>query len=100
MYYVLKFVGAGPDNFLEHCYDEVIAVKNRIALVQFEHNKNRLLGQQFEEIGTVNSEEDLKSLLGEATEVKVRTETKVVPLDEILSCVPEDDNKSWYENLQ
>lgn len=105
MLYVLKYVGNGPGDFLEHCYDESVVVKNYVALVQFEHNKNMLLGMNFEEVGTVESEDQLKDLFkSKDTVVEVRKEVvddkpKVVPLDSILPKV-EGQTKSWYENLE
>lgn len=99
MYFVLKYNGVGPDDFLENCYDEVIVVKNRIALVQFEHNKNKLLGMQFEEIGMVENEDGLKELFKDKT-VQVKHETKIVDLNKILAGDPESEQKSWYQNLQ
>ncbi len=100
MLYVLKFVGNGPDNFLEHCYDEVIVVKNRIALVQFEHNAHKLMGYNFELIGNIEKEEDLSELFKDKT-VEVQAVTKLVPLKDILEPpAVEGSQKSWYENLE
>lgn len=100
MIYVLKYVGLGPDDFLEHCYDEVISIKGRIALVQFEHNMNKLLGMGFEYVGQIENEGDLKKLFdAKDTTVAVRKEkAKVVPLGDILHD-EEGVQKSWYENL-
>ena len=99
MLYVLKFVGNGPDDFLEHAYDETVVIKNRIALVQFEHNKNMLLGMNFEEVGMVEKEEDLKELFRDKT-VEVKTTTQIVQLQDILPEPVEGSQKSWYENLE
>ena len=103
MLYVLKFVGNGPDNFIEHAYDESMVIKNRIALVQFEHNANMLMGMNFELIGTIEKEEDLPELFKDKT-VEVQTTTKIVPLQDILQedkpITIEGSQKSWYENLE
>ncbi len=93
MYYVLKYNGLGPDYFLEHCYDEVISIKNRIALVKFEHNKNRLLGMQFEEIGMAENEEEAIRLLGGGKKDTVSTQvtsTPVIPKVPIRKIVSKD----------
>lgn len=87
MWYVLKYTGLGPDHFLEHCYDEVVTVRNQIALVQFEHNKNMLLGMQYEEIGQVENAEDVDKLLAkdDTVELKVKREQlKTIPIEKIL----------------
>ena len=103
MLYVLKFVGNGPDNFMENCYDEVVVIKNRIALVQFEHNANMLRGMNFEFVGMVEKEEDLKELFRDKT-VEIKTTTQIVQLQDILPDnkpeTIEGSQKSWYENLE
>lgn len=106
MLYALKYVGNGPGDFLEYGYDEVIPVKSGIALCQFLHNKNMLLGMNFEEIGTVENEENLKELLKDKN-TELATSKKVVSLADILPGAEtkvktpiEGAQKSWYENIE
>jgi len=111
MLYVLKYVGTGPGDFLEHAYDETIVVKNGVAVCQFEHNRDMLLGMNFESIGAVKDEDagDLHELFknGEI-QVELRKEkveqpvpaSKMVSKDSILPGKPESEQKSWYENLE
>lgn len=108
MLHVLKYVGNGPDDFMEHAYDETIIVKNRIALCSFEHNRDMLLGMNFESLGTIENEGDLKELFKNGDvqvatrKEKVETPTnKVVPINSVLpSKVVEGSQKSWYENIE
>lgn len=109
MLYVLRYKGAFEGNFVESFYDEIVTVKNRIALVRGEHVKNCLLGMNFEDVGIIDKEENLPELFKsqETVEVKVRKETvsnkktntveqsTTVPLDSILP-KPEKD---WYDKI-
>jgi len=104
MLYVLKYNGLFEGDFTESFYDEVVCVKNRVALVQFDHNKEQLLGRQFDLVGTIEDEGDLKNLFQSGdTQIEVRKERieqpKKVSLDSILP-KPEGEQKSWYENLE
>lgn len=97
-FYVLKFVGLGMQTRQEPFYDEVVSVKNGIALVKQVHNKNQLLGRNFIELGFVESEEDIPALLHRddvTVEVKKDTTEKFVSLDSIIP----DDDKGWYDKL-
>jgi len=109
MLYVLKYNGLFEGDFVESFYDEVVSVKNRIAVVQMDHNKEQLLGRQFDLIGQVEGGEDVKALLnGDDVEIQVRKErveqpvpaSKMVSKDSILPGKPEGVEKSWYENLE
>lgn len=97
-FYVLKYIGPYDVDHKEHFYDESVPVKNRIALVQKEYNKNQLLGRNFIELGIVNSEDDVPLLLGQkdvTVEVTKEPNRKIVSLDSIL---PEEDS-NWYSKL-
>ncbi len=105
MLYALKYVGNGTGDFLEYGYDEVITVKSGIALCQFEHNRDMLLGMNFVELGMIENEGNLKDLLKDKS-TELHTYKKVVALSDILPEVGENKasiegaQKSWYENIE
>lgn len=68
--YVLKFRKECPEIMQETFYDEVVVVRNGIALCNGEHVKNALEGMNYDYVGKIKDEKSLNSLLTKADKDK------------------------------
>ena len=83
--YVLKFNSPCPDHMLENFYDEVVPVRNGIAICVREHVRNALMGMNYSYIGQIEDENGLQELFAhkEQSDLRLDLESKVVDLDEL-----------------
>lgn len=83
--YVLKFNSPCPDHMLESFYDEVVPVRNGIAICVRDHIKNALMGMNYTYVGEIQNESGLQELFAqkEKSDLRVSLETKVIDLDEL-----------------
>lgn len=84
--FVLRFTRECPDLMMENFYDEVVTVRNGIALVVNEHVKNSLLVESgYEYVGEIKEEKELKEALEnkKKSDLRLELQTQVVDLDEL-----------------
>lgn len=104
--YVLKFKSECPEIMHEHFYDETVVVKNGVAICRGDHVKNALLGMNYDYIGTIDSDRDLKALFDKKLDEDFSVEVKkhTISLDDLLY-EPEkteqpEQHKPYLENLE
>jgi hypothetical protein len=97
--YVLKYKHGCPELMLEQFYDEIVSIKNGIALVVNEHNKNSMLSMNYDYIGEIKEENELQEYLKKFDDVVLSTkiETIKVDLDELHSQLEIKRNKPKKE---
>jgi hypothetical protein len=107
MLYACYYPQPGPDHFLEYTYDEgPIPVRNKVALVRFEHNKNYLLNMGFEFLGTIENEEELQDLLSKDKkhDIELQTRKETVPLSELFeennNIIADEPDTAWWKNIE
>lgn len=104
--YVLRNTLPAPDYYEETFYDEVVAVRNQIALVVNEHVKNALVSplMAYEFIGVINDTNELDKLLAEKeNKVELVVKKKVLKNEDLYKkedySKPEQA-KSWVDSLE
>jgi hypothetical protein len=97
--FVLRFRGECPELMTEPFYDEVVTVRNGIALVEKEYNKDgMLLGREgypgaYEYIGEIKEEKELKELLAHQadSDLALTIQNKVMNIEELDELVAAKD---------
>ena len=83
--YVLKFNAPCPEHMLENFYDEVVVVRNGVAICVGDHIRDALTSMNYTYIGHIEDESGLQDLFTQKEEDSIRLdlETKVIDLDEL-----------------
>lgn len=109
--YVLRYTRPCPEWMEESFYDEVVTVRNGIALVNKEHVKEALLGPDvgYEYIGEIKHERQLNALLNrkkteeQEEEYGLAIRKSVLKIEDILPVeapAEPEQHKPWIETLE